>query len=394
MNLPLGLSLRLKRTLNLAALAEHAEQVIRTRLGGLGSPELDFPVECVDSAETPILSVCPVEAIEPGCLTFATSKSYLSKVENSEAAAVVLPLDLTSSVKPFIRAPEPRLVFSVILELTVAEPSLVSSGPAGVRFKDRGSVEIGEGATIGDWTYIGRDVSIGRGVMIYPQVFIDDDVTVGDDSVIYPGAIIFRQTVIGRNVIIHAGAVIGDDGFGYNQIVDLKSGRLHHMKNVHAGGVVIEDDVEIGSQVCVDRGLVGSTTIGAGTKLDNQVHIAHNVRIGRDCIILAQVGIAGTSRVGDRVFVLGQAGVINGINIGDDAIIIGMAGVSSDVPAGRTAWAGRPAQKADDEWKQKALIRRELPRVREFFKLLRKHDSLADLKSSFFKPAGRAGTED
>ena len=386
--------MRLKQTFALGALAEHAEQVITTRLGSLGSPDLDFQVECAGSRETPILSVCPVESIEPGCLTFATSKSYLAIVEASEAAAVVLPHDLASSVKPFIRAQEPRLVFSVILELAVDAPSLIAAGPEGVRFKDRASVEIGEGVTIGDWTYIGRDVSLGRGATIYPQVFIDDCVTVGEGSVIYPGVTIFRNTTIGRNTTIHAGAIIGDDGFGYNQVPDLKRGRLHHMKNVHAGGVVIEDDVEIGSQVCVDRGLVGATIIGAGTKLDNQVHIAHNVRIGRDCIILAQVGIAGTSRVGDRVFVLGQAGVINGISIGDDAIIIGMAGVSTDVPAGRTAWAGRPAQKADDEWKQKALIRRELPRVREFFKLLKKHDSLADIKGNFFKSAGRAKSED
>jgi UDP-3-O-[3-hydroxymyristoyl] glucosamine N-acyltransferase len=187
--------------------------------------------------------------------------------------------------------------------------------------------------------------------------------------------------------------VIGDDGFGYNQIPDTARGRLYHVKNEHVGGVWIGDDVEIGTLVCVDRGLVGDTVIGSGTKVDNLVQIAHNCQVGRDAVIVAQVGMAGHTRLGDRVFALGQAGFTTGAAVGDDAIIGGQAGVSGEIPAGRAVWSGTPAQKADDDFRQLALIRRELPRVREFFRLLGRADSFQSLQQ-MFKAVRNRGKED
>jgi UDP-3-O-[3-hydroxymyristoyl] glucosamine N-acyltransferase len=348
----------------------------------VGSPDLDHSIE-VEGEDTVISSLCPIENIEPGGLTFAVNEKYIAQAEESGATAVVVTSFGKTSL-PCIKAPAPRLVFSVLLEMLQPEPSLVPAADGNILFKDPDKVQIGEGTTIGDYCHIGRNVVIGAGCRIYPHVFIDDDVALGDNVLVYPRVTIFRNTRIGRRVIIHAGAVIGDDGFGYNQMLDLEKGRLYHLKNEHVGGVVIEDFVEIGSQVCIDRGMAGMTVIGRGTKIDNLVQIAHNCRIGQDCIIVAQVGMAGHCQLGNRVFALGQAGFSPGIHVGDDAIIGGQAGVSNTIPGGSTMWTGTPAQKGDVQYKQLAMIRRELPRVRDFFRLLKKVESFQELKSAFF----------
>jgi len=377
--------LKLFPPLSLAELADYAGRRIRKRLADLGSPDIKYEIEGGGDQETLIEAVAPVEALEPGCLTFAADKAYLARVEESSAAAVILPPKLTSASKPFLQAPEPRLVFSVILELMMEPPSLVPAGPEKVSFKDRSRVEMGEDVIVGDWCYIGADVKIGRGCLIYSQVFIDDQVTIGENCVLYPKVTLFRHTTLGRNVIIHAGSIIGDDGFGFNQLPDPARGRIHHMKNEHIGGVIIEDFVELGSMVCVDRGLAGMTVVGAGTKTDNQVQIGHNVKIGRDCIIVAQSALAGSARLGDQVFLSGQVGIGPGITVGDGALITAKSMVVDHLPPGRTRWAGQPTQKADREWRQRALARRELPRLREFFRLLKKAASFEELKAEFLK---------
>lgn len=371
----------------LAGLADYAGQEIRKRLAELGGFDLPYGLETEGDGETLILALEPVESLKPGCLTFATSKAYLDRIEKSEAAAVILPPSLACAAKPCIRTTEPRLVFSVILELIMDERSLVPAGPGGVSFKDRSRVEIGEDTVIGDWCYIGSDVKIGPGCRIYPQVFIDDHVTLGEGCVVYPGATLFRHTVLGRWVIIHSGAVIGDDGFGFNQIPDPARDRIYHMKNEHIGGVVIEDRVELGSQVCVDRGLAGNTVIGSGTKMDNQVQIGHNVQIGRDCIIVAQTAMAGSGRLGDQVFLSGHVGIADGISVGDGSVITAKSLVLSDVPPGRIRWGGQPVRKIEQVWKQAALAKRELPRLREFLRLFKKAGSFDELKAEFFKKA-------
>ncbi|MBF0528009.1 MAG: UDP-3-O-(3-hydroxymyristoyl)glucosamine N-acyltransferase [Deltaproteobacteria bacterium] len=369
----------------LSDLADYVRSQVISRFTDLGSPDLDFEIGSGGDIATMIRAVSPIEALEPGSLTFAVNQKFLSRVESSPAAAVILPSGLRSESIPYLTAPEPRLAFSIILELTSPGPTVIPGFPGNVCFKDPNSVSIGQDVIIGDLCYIGRNVRIGRGTRIYPTVFIDDEVSIGEDCLIYPHAAIFKNTLIGRHVIIHSGAVIGDDGFGYNQVPDLNRGRLHHLKNYHAGGVTIEDFVEIGSQVCVDRGLAGRTTIGSGTKIDNLVQIGHNCQIGQDGIIVSQAGLAGHVSLGNRVFVLGQSGFAPGVAVGDDAVIAGQAGVTGDIPSGRAVWSGVPAQKQELEYRQKAMARRMLPRVQELLQVLKNAKSFEDFKANLFK---------
>ena len=379
---------------SLSELAETAQKTIADRFGLLGSPQLALELKVVGDASTLVTAICPIEAIVPGGLTFATTQKFLDQVEASEAAAVIIPPDLGPQTKPVIHVPEPRLVFSVMQEMAMEKIFPAQAGPNGVVFKDRTRVRIGSGTIIGDFCHIGANVEIGRDCQIYPQVYIDDHVCLGDGCILYPKVTLMRNTRLGDRVIIHPTSVIGDEGFNYNQVLDMERGRLFHIKNAHAGGVVIEDDVEIGAGVTIDRGLATDTVIGAGTKIDNQVHLAHNFKTGRDCIILAQVGVAGSTRIGDRVFLLGQAGIANGINIGDDVILLPKSGVGSDIPAGRKVYGGRPAQEADQDWKIKALSKRELPRVREFWKVLKKAGSFEELKTQFFDRIKSSGKKE
>jgi UDP-3-O-[3-hydroxymyristoyl] glucosamine N-acyltransferase len=174
-------------------------------------------------------------------------------------------------------------------------------------------------------------------VVIDATAVVGDGVEVGDDSRIFSGATLYPGSRLGRRVTIHAGARIGSDGFGYV----FREGA--HAKIPHVGRCIVEDDVEIGANTTIDRGSIDDTVIGAGTKIDNLVHVAHNVRIGRLCLLMAQVGIAGSAHIGNGCVIAGQAGLGGHITVGDGARIGGQAGVFGDVPAGET-WSGYPAR--------------------------------------------------
>jgi UDP-3-O-[3-hydroxymyristoyl] glucosamine N-acyltransferase len=205
------------------------------------------------------------------------------------------------------------------------------------------TVRIGRGAQIGREVAIGPGVVIGAGAVIGDRVRIDangvigDGVDIGEDSRLFPHVTLYAGASLGRRVIVHAGARIACDGFGYVQAGGA------HQKIPHVGRCLIEDDVEIGANTTIDRGSLGDTIVGRGTKIDNLVQIGHNVRIGRLCLIMAQVGIAGSVRVGDGVVLAGQAGISGHHTIGDGARIAAQAGVFGDIPAGET-WSGYPAR--------------------------------------------------
>lgn len=381
---------KLPRPMKIGELAERAEQALRSGLELLGGPpELLPPLELLGDRDVPVEALAAADEAGPGCLSFAVAPAYLAKAAAAGAPAVILPpalarADEGRTVKARLVFAEPRLAFTIILGLVAPE----EAQPDGQAFfVDRSSVVLGPEVSLGQGAYIGRGVKIGRGSRIEPLAYVEDGVEIGADCRIHPRAVLRRGVRLGDRCIVHSGAVLGGDGFGYTQVPWPAGGRLLHVKNDHRGGVLVEDDVEIGANATIDRGLVADTFIGRGSKIDNLVQIGHNCRIGRDCIIVSQTGVAGHSQVGDRVFMLGQTGLGPGVVLGDDLVLSAQSGVpSGKLPAGRRVWMGTPAKPMEDFQQTAALAYSQLPKLRRFFQLLKKSVSYNDLKEAFFAP--------
>jgi UDP-3-O-[3-hydroxymyristoyl] glucosamine N-acyltransferase len=205
--------------------------------------------------------------------------------------------------------------------------------------------------------------ALASNVKIYPQVFIGDDVTIGDNTVLNPGVKVYHRCVLGKNVIVHAGTVIGSDGFGFAPQADGTFKKVPQM-----GNVVLEDDVEVGSNSTIDRATIGSTMVHAGAKIDNLVQIAHNVEIGSHTVIAAQTGISGSTKVGKGVMIGGQVGIVGHIKIGDGAKINAQSGVSKSLDNGK-AVTGSPAYDNTSALRSQAVSRR-LPELEKKVKEL------------------------
>jgi UDP-3-O-[3-hydroxymyristoyl] glucosamine N-acyltransferase len=220
------------------------------------------------------------------------------------------------------------------------------------RLEDLAVGELGDGVRLGDRVTVG------------PHVVIGESVEVGDETQLYAGVTLYPGAVLGRRIIVHAGSRIASDGFGYVQHEGA------HRKIPHVGRCVIEDDVEIGANTTIDRGSIDDTVIGAGTKIDNLVHVAHNVRVGRLCLIMAQVGIAGSVRVEDGCILAGQAGISGHHTIGKGARLAAQAGVFGDVPAGET-WSGYPARPHREALRAQAALFKLAGMLRQLERLVR-----------------------
>ena len=288
-------------------------------------------------------SINKLSKIENGdnnSLSFLGNSKYNDFLYKSNASIVIVDksLELKKDVKPtLIRVEDPNLAFSILLEhfnnqqitkTGIDSQSLISS-----------NANYGDNLYFGKFSIAEDGVKIGNNVKIHPHVHISQNVVIGDNCVIYPGVKIYRNTLIGNNCIIHSGTVIGSDGFGFN-----KDSKGNNLKVIHNGNVVIEDDVEIGSNCSIDRATLGSTLIKSGVKIDNLVQIAHNVvignntclaaqvgvagstTIGKDCLIGGQVGIAGHLKIGDRVQMQAKSGVLK--NISDDSVIMGYPAIN------------------------------------------------------------------
>ncbi|MDR2200027.1 MAG: UDP-3-O-(3-hydroxymyristoyl)glucosamine N-acyltransferase [Deltaproteobacteria bacterium] len=371
----------LKKSLTAAGFARLPE-----RLWELSGP--DFPVRSLRAAD---------EEGDSGSLTFADGERHLSRALENGSAGIIAGEGLKDSLskgrnRTLVFTREPRLLFAAVLNLV--EKELRPPPPQGEPvFKDRESVEMGQGVSIGPFTYIGAGVKIGARALIGSHVFIEDEVEIGEDTVIHPGVSLRWRVRIGSRVRIHGGSVIGGDGFGYTQAPVPETGRLLHYRNAHLGAVVVEDDVEIGTLTAVDRGLVKDTIIASGSRLDNLVQIGHNAQIGRDCVVVSQTGVAGHSKVGNRVFLLGQAGLSHGAEVGDDAIVTGQSGVTGKIPPGRRAWAGTPARPMEEQLRSQGNVRRGLPLWNMFLRLFFKAQSFGELKDAFAKEREKAGKE-
>ncbi len=277
--------------------------------------------------ETEILGVAGIQDAESGFITFIAGLNRIKDLEQSRASAAFVPLDTPELSLPLLRVKNPRLAFARAIELFYVKPSRT------VGISDRASigrnVAIGADASIHPCAVVDDDARIGDRVTLYPGVYIGKGSAVGDDSVIHANVSIGHKATIGKRVIIHAGSVIGSDGFGF-----VTDGGKHH-KIPQVGGVVIEDDVEIGANTAIDRATLGNTLIKKGTKIDNLVQVAHNVTIGEHCLLAGQAGISGSSTLGNYVVLGGQAGVADHITIGDRVMAGGGSAITRDVEAGQ-----------------------------------------------------------
>jgi UDP-3-O-[3-hydroxymyristoyl] glucosamine N-acyltransferase len=202
---------------------------------------------------------------------------------------------------------------------------------------------------------VGEGAQLGAGVVLHSGVVVGDNCKLGPNTILFPNVTIYPRTEIGQRVRIHAGTVIGADGYGY--VLDQGA----HRKVPQVGNVIVGDDVEIGANVAIDRGALGPTVIGKGTKIDNLVQIAHNVQIGEHCIVIAQVGVAGSTKLGNYVILAGQAGVGGHLKIGDKVTVGAQAGVMNDIPDGQM-WLGSPAQ-PDKQTKRQMIAIQHLPEL-------------------------------
>lgn len=298
-----------------------------------------------------IYSVASLTEAKSGDISFLAHRRYLKDLNDTNASAVALTRDIQFERLPSIRVENPYYAFSQLLHIFFDLP-YTPKGIDGRAVIGR-DVHLGRDVTIYPYVYIGDGVSIGDNVIIYPWTFVGERSSIGDNTVIYPDVTIRERCSIGCRVIIHSGAVIGSDGFGF-----ATHKGIHH-KIPQVGGVIIEDDVEIGANTTIDRGTLGNTVIKRGTKIDNLIQIAHNVIIGEDCIFAAQVGIAGSTQIGNRVFMGGQAGATGHIQIGNDVKVGGKAGVTKDVKDGQTA-SGMPAI-PHRKWLKMMAVFEELP---------------------------------
>jgi UDP-3-O-[3-hydroxymyristoyl] glucosamine N-acyltransferase len=286
-----------------------------------------------------ITGVTNIEDAGAADIVFAVPP-HLDKAALSSAAAVIIPNTVTDFSKAAIKVENPRVAFTELLKIftpkILVEPGIHTMAVVG---KD---VILGENVTIMAYAVIADHVKIGDNTIIYPHTYIGSEVTIGNDSIIYPNVTVREYCHIGNRSILNSGAVIGSDGFGYITV----GGR--HQKVPQVGNVIIEDDVEIGANATIDRATTGSTIVKRGTKIDNLVHLAHNVVVGENCFFVAQTGIAGSTIIGDNVTFAGQTGCAGHITIGDNCVFAARSAPISSVPAG-SFYAGFPA-KPHKEW--------------------------------------------
>lgn len=295
-----------------------------------------------------ISGVGPVELAGPSHLTFVADERYRRALENGRPGAVLAGRDFEApSGLTLIRVDDPQRAFGRLLPLfhPPDEP------PPGIAATARigHDVELGEGVFVGPYALIGDRARLGAGTAVGAFTVVEDGVRIGRDCRIAHGCSLMRDVRVGDRVQLHPGVRVGTDGFGYAQGPDGAE------KIPQVGGCRLHDDVEVGANSTIDRGALGDTVIGRGTKIDNLVHIGHNVKIGEHCMIVAQVGVAGSTTIGDGAALAGQAGIAGHLTIGAGARIAAQAGVIGDVPAGAT-YSGYPARPHGEAMRASAAL--------------------------------------
>ncbi len=316
--------------------------------------------------ELEISGVAGMEHAEPGQLTFLANRKYFALLKTTRASAILLEqgvaIERDKSQPPLaaLRSSNPYLAFAYALELFYNAPSY----PPGIHSTAiiAKTAKIGEGAHIGPYCYVDDDAEIGRNAVLHSFVTVYRGARVGDDFFAHAHAVVREFCRIGNRVILQNGVIIGGDGLGFAK---QKDGSWYKM--VQSGPAVLEDDVEVQSNACVDRATVGETRIGRGTKLDDLVLVGHASQVGSNTMLCGQVGLAGSTRIGDNCILAGQVGTAGHLTVGDGTVITAQSGVPSDVPA-QAFYSGYPAVE-NRQWLKMMAALNQLPelqkRVRE-----------------------------
>lgn len=306
-------------------------------------------------------------------ISFLARRKYLPYLAATDAAAVLVSRDVGDVEAP----PNTTLLWVDDAHLALAEtlwllyPQVKRKAEIAPTALVAPGVELGAAVSIGPYSVVETGAKLGDGVKVGPLCYIGENCVLGEGTELKDQVSLYANTEVGSRCILHSGTRVGVDGFGYV----LHENR--HRKVPQVGRCVLENDVEVGANVCIDRGSVGETRVGAGTKIDNLVHIAHNVSIGKGCIIVAQVGIAGSTTIGNGVALAGQVGIVGHLHIGDGARVAAQAGVSHDIPAGET-WFGYPARPRTEAMRASAAFLKLPELIRRVKRIERRLDSDAD----------------
>ena len=329
-----------------------------------------FSGKILGDPDTEIDDIRPIARAGKGHITFFLGKRFKNAIRGCKASAVIMKKDDLPENYNFVPVitDNPYLAFQKVMTLFYP-PRQASSGISkSCIIKDGANIE--ENVSIGDLSVIMENSTIGRGTSIGNLVSIEENVTIGRDCIIHSGVKIYPNVKIGSGCIIHSGAVIGSDGFGYG-----REGMVNK-KIPHIGGVIIGDDAEIGANSTIDAGTLDPTIIENGVKIDNLVHIAHNVFVGENSIIVAQAGIAGSVRIEKNVTLAGQVGVAGHLTIGENSIVAAQSGVTKSIPP-KSYYFGYPAKPANQEKREIAAVA-QLPELIKKLKELLKKEGLYD----------------
>lgn len=326
--------------------------------------------DVVGDANLVITGLSGIKEAKEGDLTFVSDPKYFPLIEKTKASAIITPRELEVSGPPVIRTDNPSLAFAKIASCVVNDDMHRFEGihETAVVADD---ARLGKNVSIGPCTVIESEARIGDNTIIYGGCFVGHHTGIGQGCFIYPNCTIREKILIGNQVIIHSGVVIGSDGFGFVNVKGIQE------KIPQIGTVEIKDNVEIGANVTIDRARFDKTFIGEGTKIDNLVQIAHNVRIGKHCIICAQVGISGSTIVEDNVVLAGQVGLAGHLTVGEGAIVASGSGVPSSIPPHEMYW-GFPAKPHRHAKRVNACVQRLPKYVKTIHELKKKVEDLEE----------------
>ncbi|MEA3446740.1 MAG: UDP-3-O-(3-hydroxymyristoyl)glucosamine N-acyltransferase [Bacteroidota bacterium] len=311
--------------------------------------------------------VCKIEDGKQGSLTFLANPKYSKYIYNTSASIVIVNKTFIPEqqiINTLIKVDDAYQAFAALLNM-YDKRTKAEKGIDPQCYVDK-SAKLEESIYIGPFAYIGKNAKIGKNVEIHPQVYIGNNAEIGDNTILFAGVKVFHDCTVGKDCIIHGGTVIGSDGFGF-----APKNQKDYKKIPQIGNVIIENDVEIGSNSSIDRATMGSTIIRKGVKMDNLVQIAHNVEVGEHTVMASQVGIAGSTKVGKNCMIGGQVGIVNHITIADEVKIAAQSGVSSSVYEKGTILQGSPAFSIKD-YQKSLVIFKHLPKIQKEIHSLQK----------------------